>query len=162
MKQIKIRVLEGLSLFVVRLHVKGRFPVEYLSSRNVVSDFDIFTAGVSASLQFGFYLNLVRFLLRMNLSRRNVWSRVAPSTLFNFRRIGNKQSIFITFHVFTCSTGCKYFTFLLRPWCKVTSVHTSPGSTQFCGFSFRPIHLLSPPPKKKSAIDRKWNLYLSP
>ena len=95
MKRIKIRVLEGLSLFVVRLHVKGRFPVEYLSSRNVISDFDIFTAGVSARLQFGFYLNLVRFLLR-----RNVWSRVAPSTLFNFRRIGNKQSIFITFHVF--------------------------------------------------------------
>ena len=61
MKRIKVRALEGLSLFVVRLHVKGRFPVEYLSSRNVISDFGIFTAGVSARLQFGFSLILLGF-----------------------------------------------------------------------------------------------------
>ena len=61
MKRIKVRALEGLSLFVVRLHVKGRFPVEYRLSRNVISDFDIFTAGVSARLQFGFSLILLGF-----------------------------------------------------------------------------------------------------
>ena len=51
MKRIKIRALEGLSVFVVRLHVKGRFPVKYLSSRNEISDFNIYTAigvGVTA------------------------------------------------------------------------------------------------------------------
>ena len=44
MKRIKIRALEGLSVFVVCLHVKGRFPVKYLSSRNEISDFNIYTA----------------------------------------------------------------------------------------------------------------------
>ena len=45
MKRIKIRVLEGLSVFVVCLHVKGRFPVKYLSSTgNEISDFNIYTA----------------------------------------------------------------------------------------------------------------------
>ena len=51
MKRIKIRALEGLSVFVVCLHVKGRFPVKYLSSRNEISDFNIYTAigvGVTA------------------------------------------------------------------------------------------------------------------
>ena len=43
MKRIKIRALEGLSVFVVCLHVKGRFPVKYLSSRNEISDFNIYT-----------------------------------------------------------------------------------------------------------------------
>ena len=44
LKRIKISVLENLSLFVVRLHVKGRFQVKYLSSRNEISDFDTYTA----------------------------------------------------------------------------------------------------------------------
>ena len=44
MKRIKIRLLEGLSPSVVRLHVKGRLPVKYLSSGNEISDFDIYTA----------------------------------------------------------------------------------------------------------------------
>ena len=43
MKRIKIRALEGLSVFVVCLHVKGRFPVKYLSSGNEISDFNIYT-----------------------------------------------------------------------------------------------------------------------
>ena len=44
MKQIKIRLLEGLSPSVVRLHVKGRLAVKYLSSGNEISDFDVYTA----------------------------------------------------------------------------------------------------------------------
>ena len=43
-KRLKFRILESLSLFVVRLHVKGRFPIKYLSFTNKISDFDIYTA----------------------------------------------------------------------------------------------------------------------
>ena len=73
MKRIKVRALEGLSLFVVRLHVKGRFPVEYLSSRNVISDFDIFTAGHGLSKTTIWILSdSLRFLLGTNFSPRKV------------------------------------------------------------------------------------------
>ena len=95
----------------------------------------------STKLQFGFFLNLVRCLLRRNLSRRNVWSRAGPSTHFNFRRnlyyVPRIHAILAaTKDVHSTATGYKWLTFLLRLWCNVTKVRTSPGSTHFCSYCF--------------------------
>ena len=46
-------------------------------------------------LQFLFFLNFVIYLLRTNSPRRNGRSCAGPSTLFNFRRNGNRQIILI-------------------------------------------------------------------
>ena len=119
----------------------------------------------STKLQFGFFLNLVRCLLRRNLSRRNVWSRAGPSTHFNFRRIGKKQWISITFHVFMLfSLPQKMFTRLPQDTNDLLFFYDYDAMLQKCA------HHLAPPTSvvtvsdqsiynkmKQLATVRKWN-----
>ena len=140
-----VRVLEGRCLFVIRLHVKGRFPVKSLA--NLILFTQPSTVSVTAAkwidswarLQFRFFLNLFSCLLTTNLSRRNNKSRVGLQTLFNFRWNGNRQWILITFHVYSrylaatrdvhsTAIGENDSLFVLQPRCNAIRVRTPPGA----------------------------------
>ena len=96
------RVSEGRCLFVMRLHVKGRFPVLILFTQpSALSVTAAKWIDSWARVQFRFFLNLFSCLQTMNLPQRNNRSRAGPQTLFNFRRNGNRQWIPVTFHVYS-------------------------------------------------------------
>ena len=94
-----VRVLEGCCLFIMRLHVKGRFPVKWLANLilftkpSAVSVAAVKWIDSRAWLQFQFFLNLFSRLLATNLSRRNNRSRTGPQTLLRFQRNGKRQWI---------------------------------------------------------------------
>ena len=162
-KRLKFRILESLSLFVVRLHVKGRFPIKYLSFRNKISDFDIYTAigcecdccHVRIDSQQNY--NLDSFWISSGASFGGIChegtSGVAQARqhILTFEGSAtNSESLLRSTYscysrcqkdVHSAATGCKWLTFLLRLWCNVTKVRTSPGSTHFCSYCFRSIHL---------------------
>ena len=102
-----VRVLEGCCLFIMRLHVKGRFPVKWLANLilftkpSAVSVAAVKWIDSRAWLQFQFFLNLFSRPLATNLSRRNDRSRTGPQTLLRFQRNGKRQWIPFTFHAYS-------------------------------------------------------------
>ena len=88
-----LSVLEGRCLYVMCLHVKGRFPVKYVANLILFTQPSAVSVTAAecvdswARLQFSFLSES----LRATLSRRNNRSRAGPKTLIKFRRNGNRQ-----------------------------------------------------------------------
>ena len=131
-----VRVLEGRCLFVIRLHVKGRFPVKSLA--NLILFKQPSTVSVTAAkwidsrarLQFRFFLNLFSCLLTTNLSRRNNKS-------FDGTATDSESSLHSTFihailllpEMFTRQRqDANDSLFVLQPWCNAIRVRTPPGA----------------------------------
>ena len=151
MKRIKIRALEGLSVFVVCLHVKGRFPVKYLSSRNEISDFNIYTAtgcgcncchmGMDSQQNYSLdsFWNSSSASLEWICHEGTSGVAQARQHILTFGRSAtNSESLLHSMYsrYSRCHRRCSHtydcrrmqrLTFLLRLWCNVTKVRTSPA-----------------------------------
>ena len=171
-KRLKFRILEGLSLFVVRLHVKGRFPIKYLSFTNKISDFDIYTAigcecgccHVRIDSQQNY--NLDSFWISSGASFGGICHEGTSGVAQARQHILTFEGISITFHVFMLfSLPQKMFTRLPQDANDSLFFYDYDAMLQKCA------HHLAPPTSvvtvsdqsiynkmKQLATVRKWNL----
>ena len=131
----KVSVLKGFCLFLMRLHIKGRFLVQKLTSSNVISEFCVIHKANGCECncchQWDCSSDFSWIGTRVALARQRFLTFEGTATDSEFPSRSRMLSIFALF-----SLPPKMFTrprqdandllFLLRAWCNAIRVRTSP------------------------------------